>query len=357
MSVYLIISLIIVAVLLLIFRKRMPQWQGAVEGLAINILAACLILSIQRVSENSWNLKPVLLGGGMALVLIVPFVFLQQRRQRRQLEKTSTELVETREKLESYREKLEAGVKNGGGDSSDSVRSGITVYARNYVEDFQKVTQREFGEYIRSFVLNSPPASAFRAVGIDWTELFGAAISATSERYLKLLSNPNTSFKVILLDPRSPVGLEKRLSEFKLSVDSHVRYEENHPDRVYGKILGSTKMIADYHKKYPNQFSYRFIKELPTGCWIMNDSQIVFYLYSRCHKGWDSPVFIANKVSSGIYEFFDQYFGFLWNNPNPCVTAKVWRYYKASLEPLLLEFDQVLKSGCSGPHHQKCPKL
>jgi hypothetical protein len=357
MSIYLIVILALASVVLFIAGRRIPKWRAMAEGLAINILAASLILLVTYFSQKPWNLTPVLLGGTGALILTIPFFVLQNRRQRAELNKAKTEAQISEgqaERLLTEKNLLLAGTIAA---PSAISASGLTTYARNYVEDFQRVTGREFGEYLRSFVTGSPAGSIFKVAGIDWTELFGAVVSATSERYLKLLGDPNTSFKVILLDPRCPVGLEKRVSEFNLLANGKPRYTQNHPDRVYGKIVGATKMMVEYHNKFPRQFQYKFVSELPTACWIMNGKTIILYLYSRCHKGWDSPVFIAENVPNGLYEFFDEYFDFLWQYPHSCLPRNAWSRRRRELAPLLTEFENVLRAGCSGSLHEGCAKL
>lgn len=360
MSLYLIIALYFISLALIIVERRIrdSRLQIVIGGLAVNILAAAVVFTFQVIYEKPWNLTPFFIGGASAVALTLPFIITQHKRQQVKLSEVVDQANTLQAQLEMVLSEKNAALSESNSSQSNVIsNSGLIVYARNYVEDFQKITGREFGEYLRGFVTNSASGSTFKMVGIDWTELFGAVVSATSERYMKLLADPKTTFNVILLDPRSSAGLEKRVSEFNLQVDGGPRYIQNHPDRVYGKIVGATKMMAEYHNKFPRQFQYRFTKELPTVCWIMNQEKIIFYLYSRCHKGWDSPVFIAEKTANGVYEFFDQYFDFLWQHPNSCLSKTAWNEQKQKLAPILADFEQALKAGCTGPLHRGCPKL
>lgn len=363
MNFLFLLVLALIGIGLLVAEHRFSHWRSLVGGLGVNILAATVMLVIQQVFESQWDLLPIIFGGIGAILLMLPFVILQHRRDRLEIsthEKNKLELEDRLRQTLADKEVVQqelAMIRTTLEDSAPSelTRSGLTLYARNYVEDFQRVTGRNFSKYVRDFVTNSPPGTTFRAAGIDWTELFGEGVSATSERYFRLLSNPKTSFRVILLDPRCEIGLEKRKSEFLLRINDEPRYVPNHPLRVYGKIVGSVKMMVDYHKRFPNQFQYRFVHELPTACWIMNGEQIIFYLYSRSHKGWDCPVFVAQKVSNGIYEFFSEYFDFLWENPQLTVGRSEWNSAQRELASLFGEFERLLEEGCSGELHQSCP--
>lgn len=263
--------MVIAGLVLLVIELRVPKWRTIAGGLAVNILAAALVLIIQLVYAENWPVIPVLIGGSSAIILMLPFIIFQQRHHRTEFDKAIKQAQAKQEQLERSIAEKDVALEDVRAKAAYTLAgSGLSIYARNYVEDFQRVTGREFGEYVRSFVTNSRPGSIFKILGIDWTELFGEAISATSERYFRLLSDPKTQFRVILLDPRTPVGLEKRISEYNLVVDGKPRYVKNHPDRVYGKIIGATKMLVDYHHRLPAQFQYKFIKELPTAAFLMN---------------------------------------------------------------------------------------
>lgn len=350
--IYLIILLALTGVALLLVELKIPRWRAMAGGLAVNLIAAAAILIVQRIYEQQWNSTPYLIGGVASLLLTLPFILVRQGRLGKELAAKSAQIDElSRENVDR-----ESVLKELSERSKSLPNSGITKYARNYAEHFQPVTNREFGEYVRSFVTSSPPGTRFKLVGIDWTELFGAAISATSERYFGLLQDKRTTFQLVLLDPRSRVGLEKRLSEFDLVTNGKQRYVPNHPDRIFGKVLGSVSMIADYHSNFPNQFQYKFTEDIPMVCALLNGTEAIFYLYSRCHKGWDSPVFVAQKVPNGIYEFIEEYFDYLWLHPKPVLTDAAWADQKKRLQRTFEEFDRVLAASCAGPLHATCAK-
>lgn len=235
------------------------------------------------------------------------------------------------------------------------VRSGLVQYAQNYVRDFKIQNRRSFGDFIREFVLTSEPGEEIKVCGIDWVELFGEAISATSEIYEDVLSRPQTLIKVILLHPGARSGLEKRLSEYLMEVNGKPKYIEDHNYRIPGKIVGSVRMMAEYHKRYPSRFQYRFTDTIPTACWVMNSKKIVFYLYFRSHKGWDSPVFIANNTEEGIYSYFKDYFNFLWETPMSVLSDEDWEKRRQDISHILTTFDSLIENACSGEDHKHCP--
>lgn len=364
-----ILPLMGVGVGLLIAEYYVTRFRYVLGGLGVNVLAAAGVFIYQRYYDQNWNLLPFFVGAILAAILILPIVVLRFRLILAQLGDQKTKTEQLQADLATSQEELRQA-QDRPSDSQKSILnaasvSGITLYARNYsgtsasdaAARFQDVTGQDFGDYARRFILESAPGSTFKILGIDWTELFGAAVSGTSERYIPQLTDPRTTFKVILLDPTQSVGLEKRTSEYDLVVDGKPRYERNFPFRVYGKILGSTEMLGDYHKNRPKQIMYKFVSELPSVCCILNGDRILFHPYTRCHKGWDSPLLVAQKRPGGIYGFYEEYFDFLWSNPRPKVSQSQWQKSKGQLSSEIAKFRGLIDNSCTGPAHVDCDKI
>jgi hypothetical protein len=363
-----ILPLIVIGVGLLIAEYFVQRFRYVLGGLGVNVLAAAGVLLYQRYYNPDWNILPFFIGAVLAATLILPIAFLRFRLIIAQSKQHLIRAEQIQLDLASCQDQLRLALESHNESKSAPPPlspSGITLYARNYSEAtsshtslrFHDVTGQDFGDYARRFVLDSPAGSTFKILGIDWTELFGAAVSGTSERYVSRLGDPRTVFKVILLDPTQSIGLEKRTSEYDLVIDGKPRYERNFPFRVYGKILGSTEMLSDYHKHRPKQVLYKFISEIPAVCCVMNGERILFHPYTRCHKGWDSPIFIADKKPGGIYEFYEEYFEFLWSNPRLKISPSQWQKAKGQLSPEFARFRELLATSCSGPAHVDCDKI
>jgi len=348
---YLILGLFIVGVGLLVGEYYLARWRLILGGLGVNLLAAAVVLLFSTSQQEGWNILPLFIGGFISCAVTLP-IFVVRFRQ------VQKELANERALREADQSARLADTPIGKG-------SGIFQYARNYAEAggansklrFHEVTQRDFGDYARHFVLSSSPGSTIKVLGIDWTELFGAAVSGTSERYLPLFSDRRTTLQVILLDPRTIIPLEKRLSEFDLMDGGKARYERNFPLRVYRKIIGSVEMLAEYHKKRPDQVKFKFLPDAPAVCCIMTGNQILFHPYSRSHKGWDSPVFVAEKTEGGIYGFLEEYFDFLWNNPRLRATSSEWIKAQGELKNDFAHFRSIIQNACVGLGHEGCEKI
>lgn len=227
--------------------------------------------------------------------------------------------------------------------------SGIYLFAQN-TGHFRDITNVEYGEYVRRLVETSRDGTTCKILGLDCAELFGD-ISGISERYVSFLrAHKQNVFQVLILDPRCEIGLQKRLSEWKLVR----RYGADMPTRIYEKILGSIRIMVEYHKRFPKQFGYKFIRELPLAFCVMNDATAVFQLYSRCHKGWDSPVLAVNRNEQGIYLFLNEYFDFLWENPTVDQLEPCFVSHKEKASKFREEFQSLVAEGCR--NHQKCLK-
>ena len=349
-SQYLTYGLIVIGIGLLLAEYYITKWRLVIGGFGVNILAAGAVLLITQLLQKDWSVLPIFVGGIISSAAILPIALLRIREVRVELAKAQ----------DTLRHNAEVSLAH-----PSVADSGIKLYARNYTESggpnvlhrFHELTQRDFGDYARNFILSSPQGSSFKIIGIDWTELFGAAVSGTSERYLSMLFDRRANFQIILLDPRTAAPLEKRFSEFDLVIDGKKRYERNFPLRVYGKIIGAVEMLSEYHRRFPEQVKFKFVPEVPAICCIMNGTQILFHPYTRCHKGWDSPVFVADRKTDGVYGFWEEYFDFLWNNPKLRIQPDEWAKSKLELVGDLARFRSIVLNSCSGPGHENCEKL
>lgn len=193
---------------------------------------------------------------------------------------------------------------------------GIRLYARDTFR-FRSVSGVDFGEYVRRLVTECSPGTTLKILGIDCAEIFGEGVSGVSELYAPSLREGQTQIRVILLDPRSKAAFEKRSYENQLGAKGGRKESPNHPERIYGKILSSCMIIGGYQRDFPSRLDCRFVQAVPSVSCLLNGSQVVWSLYTSCHKGWASPIFIADRSEDGIYDFFDEYFEFLWLNPDP----------------------------------------
>ena len=162
--------------------------------------------------------------------------------------------------------------------------------------------------------MRSPNGSEFKICGIDCAEVFGP-MSGITERYLNFLRrNKKTTFKVLIVDPRSEVPYDKRLAESRLLVGGVAKYEANLPGRIYDKIVSSIQIMAELKAQFPQQFEVGYLEERPLGAFVLNGETGTFVLYSPCHKGWDSPVLLLKKRDLGLYTFIEEYFDYAWTN-------------------------------------------
>ena len=150
--------------------------------------------------------------------------------------------------------------------------------------------------------------------------------------------------RVVLHDPRSLAGIQKRNAEFLFEPDGTERYVRNHPDRIYGKILGSAQMLADYANRYPKQVDIRFIQYLPDLCAVITEERAICYLYLRNLKGWDSPVLLLEPTPGGMYETISEYFEYCWQNLNTDVGETEASVWESRLARDWTDFEAIVKS-------------
>jgi len=194
-------------------------------------------------------------------------------------------------------------------------------FARSAI-DFAALGHGEFADYLRRFVRDSPANTTVKILNIDGVELFGGDVSGVTELYLPLLRTKGVSIKVLLVNPTSNAPLFKRQIESAFRLGDRLRYEPNHPDRIYRKILSSCGTLSDYAKRCPGQLECKFVAEMPSFSFVLSGGRGVAVLHSQCHKGWDSPVLLIGPNVSGLYGFWEEYFDFLWESSS-CEVLKI----------------------------------
>jgi hypothetical protein len=292
--------------------RKFRKYREEMIAVGINLAASGIILVVSALVEQ-WSQAWIAIGGA----LVATIVFLVAR--------------------------WIVGQKNSAQDaqaSSAAKSMGLVGYWRDYERAFKDSTGKDFGAYVRDMVAHS--TGVIRVIGVDWTELFGAAISGTSEYYDSLLRDSKRTLRVILHDPRSLAGMHKRHAEFLFEPNGVPRYVPNHPDRIYGKILGSTQILADYALRFPKHVDIRFTRYLPDFCAVITDERIICYPYVRNLKGWDSPVFMLEPGAGGLYETVAEYFEYCWTNLDTDLSAAEAATWRTRLARVWTDFEDVI---------------
>jgi hypothetical protein len=195
----------------------------------------------------------------------------------------------------------------------------------------------EFSDYLRMFLGQGSSGSTIRILGIDMVELFGEDVSGVTEMYLPLLRERDISMKILLVDPTSDIPRLKRNAENTLCVNGKMKYESNHLERIYRKIISSCRILAGYKQSCPDRIYCQFINQLPLFSGVLRDGRAVCTVHSNCHKGWDSPIFIIEPPESAMYSFLIEYFDHLWEQAGKTEMIST-NLDRAVVEPLHAEF-------------------
>lgn len=211
---------------------------------------------------------------------------------------------------------------------------GITGLWRDE-EYFNKSRGVSYTEYCRQFIKEAQDGETIRILGYDWVEVFSDTTVLAND---VLIPNGKSrfSFEVILVDPESPMALEKRSREMTWKTQSdNLLYPEGSKTssllRLRTKIANCVTVAEIFEQERPQYFD---LKKTPTSLsfsFIMRADKAIGVIYTLPWKGKDSIIFEVAKSDSGkdtsgatrpklaygtdFYGFLQGYFESLWQSP------------------------------------------
>jgi hypothetical protein len=222
---------------------------------------------------------------------------------------------------------------------------------------FKKDRGISYAEYCREFIRNTPDGQKIRLFGYDWIELLADTTILGSD-VLEPTGGSRIYFDVILADPKSPMVFEKRIREMTWETPyGELIYPEGKGKgsytRLQTKIQSCLSVVDIFASQRPETFRRKLTPTMPCFSLLMNDDTVIGVMYSLPHKGKDTLIFEAKRVTvsklnsrssrayvtygTDFYGFLKGYFEAMWNDPT-------WKCVKVMLN----ERDFYEKEGNDG---------
>lgn len=204
---------------------------------------------------------------------------------------------------------------------------GITGFWSD-AEHFQRDRGMSYGEFCLQFVSRTPHGHTIRMLGYDWAELLSDTPILGDHVFPARLN-----FQVMLVDPKSPTVIEKRLWEMTWqNPDGAPVYPEGIATdsalRLRKKIENCVGNARIFEGERPEVFSLKLTQTFPSFAVLMNDEMAIGVLYTLPHKGKDTIIFEARRLQNkgqlsqierifgtGLYGWLGAYFQAVWADP------------------------------------------
>jgi hypothetical protein len=212
-------------------------------------------------------------------------------------------------------------------------------------EHFERLQGISYREHCQRFIKGSVDGATIRIIGYDWIEIFQDTTLLAND----IFGPDGTSrvrFDVVLVDPHSPVAVEKRAWEMLWKdASGDPLYPEGASDasmqRLASKIETCVTVARIFEQERPQYFRLKLTPTMIGMSAIMREDKATGVLYAAPWKGGDSIIFEVERVREGkvdrlasprrriygadLYGFVEGYWDALWQDPHWRLVDLCWK--------------------------------